>query len=56
MGSEWRKSSYSGGSSNACVECGTGAGTVLVRDTANRDGAILTMTAAAWSRFAAAIR
>jgi Domain of unknown function (DUF397) len=56
MSSEWRKSSYSGGSSNQCVECGTDAGSVLVRDTANRDGGTLTVSASAWLTFTSAIK
>lgn len=56
MGSEWRKSTYSGGASNACVECGTDTGSVLVRDTADRAGATLIVSTAAWSRFTSTIR
>lgn len=56
MSSEWRKSTYSGGSSNQCVECGTDTGSVLVRDTTNRDGATLIVSPGAWSRFTSAIR
>jgi hypothetical protein len=54
MSSEWRKSSYSGGSSNQCVECGTDADTVLVRDTTDRDGVTLSVSAGAWARFTGA--
>lgn len=53
MSSKWRKSTYSGGANNNCVECGTDAGVVLVRDTTDRDGATLTVSADAWSRFTA---
>jgi hypothetical protein len=56
MGSEWRKSSYSGGNSSNCVECGTSAKGVLVRDTTNRDGCTLTVSASAWSKFTSAIK
>jgi Domain of unknown function (DUF397) len=56
MNSEWRKSSYSGGSSNQCVECGTGASGVLVRDTTNRDGVTLSVSASAWSKFTSIIK
>jgi hypothetical protein len=52
----WRKSSHSVNSGGAnCVEVGTAPGTVLVRDTANRAGATLTVTAAAWSTFTRSI-
>ena len=55
MSSEWRKSTYSGGSSNNCVEVATN-GTVLVRDTTNRDGYTLTVTATAWSNFTSTLK
>jgi len=45
-----RKATYSGGSS--CVEAGVAeAGRVLVRDTIDRDGALLSISAGAWARF-----
>jgi hypothetical protein len=56
MNSKWRKSTYSGGSNNACVECGTDADSVLVRDTTDRDGVTLSVSAIAWSKFTSAIR
>jgi hypothetical protein len=56
MNSDWRKSSYSGGANNQCVECGTATGSVLVRDTTNRDGGTLSVTAGAWSTFTSAIK
>lgn len=52
---EWRKSSYSGSSGNACVEVADGSGGVQVRDTTNRGGTVLTVSAAAWQRFLARI-
>jgi hypothetical protein len=55
MNSEWRKSTYSGGSSNQCVEVAT-AGSVLVRDTTDRDGLTLAVTASAWARFTSTIK
>ena len=55
MDSIWRKSSYSGDNGGECVEIAT-TGTVLVRDTADRDGPELTFTADAWRAFTAAIR
>jgi len=51
----WRKSTYSNGGADACVEVAT-AGTVLVRDTTDRDGGTLTFNAAAWERFTASLR
>lgn len=48
----WRKSSYSVDSGNAnCVEVTSVTGTVLVRDTTDRDGGTLTLNARAWRRF-----
>jgi hypothetical protein len=47
---DWRKASYSNGS-GACVETASGAGTVAVRDTTDRDGGTLTFTAQAWRAF-----
>ncbi len=47
----WRKSSYSGGGGGDCVEVGGDSGAVLVRDTKNRDGGALTVSAVAWERF-----
>jgi hypothetical protein len=51
----WRKSSYSNGGANACVEVASTDG-VLVRDTTNRAGGTLTFSAEAWERFAASLR
>ena len=55
MDSTWRKSSYSGPNGGECVEVAT-TGAVLVRDTADRGGPMLTFTADAWRAFTAAIR
>jgi hypothetical protein len=52
---QWRKSSYSNGGENACVEVASGDD-VLVRDTTNRDGGTLTFSVGAWERFAASLR
>ncbi len=46
----WRKATYSGDSGGNCVEVGSAAGHVLVRDTTNRDGVTLAVTPAAWLR------
>jgi Domain of unknown function (DUF397) len=51
----WRKSSYSGSSGGDCVEVAT-AGTVLVRDTKNRDGRALAFTPGAWQAFTASLK
>ncbi len=47
----WRKSTYSDGSGGNCVETASGDSTILVRDTANRDGGALAFTASAWQAF-----
>jgi hypothetical protein len=52
----WRKSSYSGGSGGNCAEVGRDANGVLVRDTKDRAGAVLSIPADAWRRFTVAIK
>jgi hypothetical protein len=52
----WRKSTYSGGNGSNCVEVGGSAPVVLVRDTKDRAGAVLTFRPDAWRRFAATIK
>ncbi len=54
----WRKSSYSGGNGGNCIEVGAHqeTGRVLVRDTQDRTGPVLTLTPAAWRTFAAQVK
>jgi hypothetical protein len=52
---DWRKASYSNGS-GSCVETASGAGTIAVRDTTDRDGGTLTFTADAWRTFLRRLR
>jgi uncharacterized protein DUF397 len=53
----WRKSSFSANGGEACVEtAGDDDGTILVRDTTNRDGGTLAFTAGAWVKFTASLR
>ncbi len=52
---DWRKSTYSDATGGQCVAVAS-AENVMIRDTANRDGVTLTVTAGAWSAFLAAIR
>jgi hypothetical protein len=52
----WRKSRYSNGGENACLETASNAGAILVRDTTNRDGGALALSAGAWERFTASLR
>jgi Domain of unknown function (DUF397) len=53
-GNDWRKSSRSGGNGQ-CVEAGNGTRVVLVRDTTDRGGPVLSFTARAWAEFTAGI-
>jgi hypothetical protein len=50
----WRKSSFSGNGGN-CVEVGK-ADRVLIRDTRDRTGPVLTVTSAAWRAFVSDVR
>jgi Domain of unknown function (DUF397) len=52
----WRKSTYSGSNGGDCVEVGGAAPVILVRDTKDRAGAVLTFGPGAWRRFAAALK
>jgi hypothetical protein len=54
MESNWRKSSYSGDNGGACVEVAA-AEAVVVRDTTDRGGPVITFTADAWLAFTAAL-
>ena len=57
MESNWRKSSYSGDNGGECVEVAPAeAVAVLVRDTTDRNGPVLTFTPATWRAFTATIR
>ena len=53
--SNWRKSSFSY-SNGQCVEVGTGAASVGVRDTALDRSPVLTFGAGEWRRFTALLR
>lgn len=48
MTTRWRKSSYSGGGNNDCVEVAVGAEVVGVRDSKNVDGPQLAFSPEAW--------
>jgi hypothetical protein len=51
----WRKSSYSDANGGQCVEVAS-EDAILVRDTANRAGPVLSVPAQAWQRFADTLR
>lgn len=52
----WRKSTYSDANGGQCVETAERYGHVLVRDTANRDGGVLTFTVGAWQVFTGTLK
>jgi hypothetical protein len=52
----WRKSSFSNGGANACVETASDGDVVLVRDTTDRDGGTLVFITEAWRTFLGTIR
>jgi Domain of unknown function (DUF397) len=52
----WRKASYSGTGGSNCVEVGNHGNRVLVRDTQDRNGAMLRLTPDAWRRFAEQVK
>ena len=56
LSAPWRKSSYSANGGQSCVEAASTSGTVLIRDTTNRDGGALTFTAATWQSFANSLK
>ncbi|MFG3119653.1 DUF397 domain-containing protein [Streptomyces sp. NPDC048197] len=49
----WRKSSYSGDDSGDCIEIAATPATVHVRDSKDKDGPQLAVTAGAWAAFVA---
>ena len=51
----WRTSSYSTGDGGQCVEVASGD-TIMVRDTTDRQGPMLALTADAWRTFVASVR
>jgi Domain of unknown function (DUF397) len=54
--SDWRKSTFSNDNGGDCVELASGDGAILVRDTMNRRGPVLTVSAVAWEAFTASLR
>ena len=51
----WRTSSYSSGDGGQCVEVASGD-EIMVRDTTDRPGPVLTFTPGAWRAFVASVR
>ena len=54
--SDWRKSTFSNDNGGDCVELASGNDAILVRDTTDRPGPMLTFSAAAWETFTASLR
>jgi Domain of unknown function (DUF397) len=52
----WRKSSFSGGNSDNCVEVKDLGGAKALRDTEDPDGAILTIQTGSWDAFVAGVK
>ncbi|MEV7420039.1 DUF397 domain-containing protein [Streptomyces sp. NPDC089919] len=46
---QWRKSSYSTGDGDACVEVAATPGTVHVRDSKDADGPVIDLAPATWA-------
>jgi hypothetical protein len=55
VGVTWRKSTHSN-PSGGCVEVGTTPSTIIVRDTTNRSGATLTVSAETWRALLGKVR
>ncbi len=52
----WRKSSYSGANGGECIEVATTAAAVLVRDSKDKSGNVLSVPASAWRAFVSAVK
>ncbi len=52
----WRKSSYSGNSGGNCVEVGSAARLIAVRDSMDPEGPRLAFAREAWEAFAATVK
>ena len=52
----WRKSSYSGTNGGDCVEAADMEGRILVRDTTDRGGVVLSISPDAWCRLTEKLR
>jgi hypothetical protein len=52
----WRKSSYSGTNGGDCVEAADMGDRILVRDTTDRGGVVLSISPDAWLRLTGTLR
>ncbi len=55
MSSDWRTSSYTGGTGN-CVEVADTGRAIMIRDTKDLGGVMLTIPADAWQQFTASLK
>jgi hypothetical protein len=55
MGTNWHKSSYSGNANPNCVECRASDGQAEIRDSTRPESGHLTLPAAEWRAFLAAV-
>ena len=53
---DWRKSTYSDGNGGNCVEVADAHGSVLIRDTTDRDGVTLSLPSGVWQQFTNSLR
>lgn len=51
----WRKSSFSNGGNNNCVEVGFSDEVTALRDSKNSDGGVLTLSPTAWQSLRSAL-
>ena len=56
MASDWRKSTFSGDNGGDCLEAATGPASVLVRDSKDKAGLVLTFSPSVWREFARTIK
>ena len=52
----WRTSSYTGANGGNCVEAGHAGHLIAIRDTKDRGGPVLAVSAATWQQFAATVK
>jgi Domain of unknown function (DUF397) len=51
---DWRKSTYSGANGGDCIEVAS-TEAILIRDSADRDGVMLTVAVETWQMFTASL-
>jgi hypothetical protein len=52
----WRTSTYTGANGGNCVEVGHAGHLIAIRDTKDRGGPVLAISAAAWQQFVATVK